>query len=400
MALIQLNFPKTFLVFLISFSAAQLSTAAISSSSPSPKISSLPFQKSTKNLLLLQNLTTFSLQQSNISCFFDNTCYDRSGMHSRCYNGACICDLGYFPSSLDAACSRVYCTTDDDQCSTLFPNTVCQTSFAGGSCVCDQSSHLDLPSQTCSKKRPPQPPAYCSTDDQCWHRPSYGYNAFCNSSSFRCDCELGYTRQLSSESSSDDQLGCTHLDCTVDVDCSSRWANTECDVFGSCICGQDYLKKSRTQTCVPISSGGGGGGGGGDGMCTKSGSIFYFIFLLSFLGMAIGSTIVVLVICVTACCCIALCSKSKQQPQPPPHRRVFRQPPTNNSTNQLSAAANRRLPLSRLTIPTSNSSFSSMTAFSQTMDTPPPAYTEAVQQSSAVQLGFPPNSSPPPQYTA
>lgn len=261
MAHFQLNFPKTFFfVFLISFSAAQLSTAAISSFSASPKISSPPPQNSTKNLL--QNLTTFSQQQSNISCYFDSTCYDRSGMHSRCYNGACICDLGYFPSSLDADCSRVYCTTDD-QCLTFFPNTVCQTSsFAGGSCICDQSSHLDLKSQQCKR---PQPTTYCTSNYECWSQNSYGSNSFCNGSSL-CQCDMGYTQ---GSTPAGEDLGCNFFTCSDNFDCSSRWANTECGIFGSCICGSHYQKNYVTQKCDYIGGGDGGDGGGGDGKWTK-----------------------------------------------------------------------------------------------------------------------------------
>lgn len=76
---------------------------------------------------------------SNIECGFES--------NSVCYNGTCICKLGYHWTPQNYKCMHKNCTRNE-QCAALFPNTVCDTarhyyqhSLAEHYCVCP-TSHL------------------------------------------------------------------------------------------------------------------------------------------------------------------------------------------------------------------------------------------------------------------
>lgn len=62
---------------------------------------------------------------ANIDCGFES--------NSICYNGTCICKLGFQWNGSIYKCQKKRCTKDD-QCSKVFANTVCETKRKN--CIC------------------------------------------------------------------------------------------------------------------------------------------------------------------------------------------------------------------------------------------------------------------------
>lgn len=111
-------------------------------------------------------------------------------------------------------------------------------------------------------------------------------------------------------------------------------------------------------------------------------------------------SIIILIVIISVVSWISVCVKSSQQQQQQQTRarQVYRQATPANNNQSLSP--DRRLPMPRLTVPQGPQMFPQM-------DTPPPAYTEAVQNSSVVQVFPGPNlpepagnASSPPSYGA
>ncbi|KAH9388285.1 hypothetical protein TYRP_009499 [Tyrophagus putrescentiae] len=83
------------------------------------------------------------IQSSYIYCSSNSYCWSNTGYGSSCYNGKCICDIGYH-SSL-GKCVQTSCTFDTD-CSVYQYNTRCNINDR---CVCKYGTYLDSTSQTC-----------------------------------------------------------------------------------------------------------------------------------------------------------------------------------------------------------------------------------------------------------
>ncbi len=83
------------------------------------------------------------IQSSYIYCSSNSYCWSNTGYGSSCYNGKCICDIGYH-SSL-GKCVQTSCTFDTD-CSVYQYNTRCNINDR---CVCQYGTYLDSTSQTC-----------------------------------------------------------------------------------------------------------------------------------------------------------------------------------------------------------------------------------------------------------
>ena len=83
------------------------------------------------------------IQSSFIYCSSNSYCWSNTGYGSSCYNGKCICDIGYH-SSL-GKCVQTSCTFDTD-CSVYQYNTRCNINDR---CVCKYGTYLDSTSQTC-----------------------------------------------------------------------------------------------------------------------------------------------------------------------------------------------------------------------------------------------------------
>ena len=83
------------------------------------------------------------VQSSYIYCSSSSTCWRSStGYSSTCYNGYCVCDIGYHLNTYDQ-CVQTTCTFDSD-CSQA--ETRCNFN---NKCVCNYGYYQDPTSQTC-----------------------------------------------------------------------------------------------------------------------------------------------------------------------------------------------------------------------------------------------------------
>ncbi len=83
------------------------------------------------------------VQSSYIYCSSSSTCWRSStGYSSTCYNGYCVCDIGYHLNTYDQ-CVQTTCTFDSD-CSQA--ETRCNFNKK---CVCNYGYYQDPTSQTC-----------------------------------------------------------------------------------------------------------------------------------------------------------------------------------------------------------------------------------------------------------